>query len=135
MRKYKIEDTEFSEINITPFTDVVLVLLLIFMVASPIIVSGGLKINLPKAKAADKNQSQTNILYYTKNKDIYLNSEKMDINVLYEKAKSNFKKRNNYEVIVNADEDVKHGEVIMLIDIIKRAGANKFMIATQLPEN
>ena len=49
MRRYKIDEKEFSEINITPFTDVVLVLLLIFMIASPFLVVGALKVKLPEA--------------------------------------------------------------------------------------
>lgn len=135
MRKYKIEEKEFNEINITPFTDVVLVLLLIFMIASPFIVSGAIKVKLPSATNTDTSPSQSNTVYLTKYDEIYMNGKKVTLVELNKTASDEFLKRHNTEVVINADENAKHGDFVRLVDILKGAGATKFSIATEKQNN
>ena len=67
MRRHKLDEKEFSEINITPFTDVVLVLLIIFMITSPFLISGSFKVKLPQSA-----NSETEI---NKGVEIYLDEK------------------------------------------------------------
>ncbi|MGE5364387.1 MAG: ExbD/TolR family protein [Bacteroidota bacterium] len=134
MRRYRIEEKEFNEINITPFTDVVLVLLLIFMISSPFLVSGALKVKLPEAVNSEQNTEGSIEVYLSDKNDIYLNNKKMSmddfkINIQYE-----LMKRANKEVIIKADRNSLHGSFVQMLDILKSSGATKFLIATAKKE-
>ena len=131
MRKYRIDDKEFSEINITPFTDVILVVLIIFMITSPFLITGAMKVNLPKASSSE-NPVNNDIQIYLNNKDqIFLDDRIENIASLPADLQADFIKKNNRDVIVKADKDAVYGSVVNLFDIIKNAGAEKLLIATE----
>jgi biopolymer transport protein ExbD len=130
MRRFKVDSKEFSEINITPFTDVVLVLLIIFMIASPILVTGALKIKLPVADSSE-NVVKKNVELMINNKmEVYVNNKLIPENQLETVLKTEYAVKNNTEVIVNGDAEITHGYFIHILDIVKKSGATKLLIGT-----
>lgn len=131
MRRYKLELKEFSEINITPLTDVMLVLLIIFMVASPILVSGVLKVKLPNSSSSESGIVNNVEIFLTKKNEIFINNKLILEKELQSYLKNEFLRTGNTDVILNADVSVTYGEVVHLLDIVKGAGATKLMFGTQ----
>jgi biopolymer transport protein ExbD len=82
MRRYKLESKEFSEINITPFTDVVLVLLIIFMIASPFLVTGAMKVKLPQASTSENVVKKNVEIFVDANNNITVDDVKIPENQL-----------------------------------------------------
>ena len=129
-RRYTLPEKEFSEINITPFTDVILVLLIIFMITSPFLISGAFNIKLPKAVSADTQVNQGVEVYLSEKNEIIINNVIVPPAALAQTLKVDFLTRNNTEVVVKADKNVLHGNFVKLLDLIKTAGATKILIAT-----
>jgi biopolymer transport protein ExbD len=123
-----------AEINITPFTDVVLVLLIIFMITTPMLVQPGIKVKLPKAAAADtENDKPLEILIDSKG-DVFLANKRLDGGVadLKEKLTARLYNKPDTPVVVKGDKDVRYDVVIQVIDAAKQAGAKKFALAVEL---
>lgn len=130
MRRYKLDDKEFSEINITPLTDVILVVLIIFMIASPLLITGALKVKLPKASSSETTINNDIQVYLNDKDQIYLDDKLVDITELPADLQADFIQKNNREVIIKADKDAVYGNVVQLLDAIKNAGATKLLMST-----
>lgn len=118
---------QFSDINITPLVDVVLVLLIIFMVTTPMLVKG-IKVNLPKTSSGVQNASKKDIIIsINRNGSYYIDKVAVD-----EKALRDFlKSHNKRAVIIKSDRDVTYGIVVKLIDIVKTSGISRVGLATK----
>ncbi len=130
MRRYKLDDKEFSEINITPLTDVILVVLIIFMITSPLLITGALKVKLPKASSSETTINNDIQVYLNDKDQIYLDDKLVDITELPADLQADFIQKNNREVIIKADKNAVYGNVVALLDAIKTAGATKLLMAT-----
>lgn len=120
------DEDGINEINITPFVDVVLVLLVIFMVTAPIMVKESMNIQLPKAKSTDQSNNKTISVGISKTGQILLNGELIDLTLLYDKAVKEKLAFPNVQVMINADRESIHGDVIKVLDQIKLAGIKNF---------
>ncbi|MFA6011726.1 MAG: biopolymer transporter ExbD [Desulfobacteraceae bacterium] len=123
-----------SEINITPFTDVVLVLLIIFMIATPVLLQPGIKVELPKAQAADSNTEKNISITIGDNGEIYLDDQRMDIGKLKYEIATRLSKNPSMAVIVKGDKEVKYELVVKVIDAAKLSGAKKFALGVDLKD-
>lgn len=130
MRRYNLEEKEFSEINITPFTDVILVVLIIFMITSPILISGALKVKLPQASSSETVLNNSIQIYLDSKNEIYIDDKLITLDELPERLKTEFADKKTTEVIINADQGVIYGKVVNLLDVIKNSGATKLLMAT-----
>ncbi len=110
-----------AEINITPFTDVVLVLLIIFMIATPFIYQSSMKVELPQASKSEE-ASRDLIVTINNRGEIFLDNTKMDLNALKRKLLASVKSKPNTSVIVNGDRNVRYDAVIQVMDIMTQAG-------------
>ena len=123
-----------NEINITPFVDVMLVLLVIFMVTTSYVVADSLKIDLPEAATGDHTEPSVVMITFTVDKDtnarqLYLNGEKSDeagLRTHIQKVKAEGKK--DVQAVIAADRTASHGEVIHIIDVVKQEGILKFAL-------
>jgi len=120
-----------SEINVTPFVDVMLVLLIIFMVTAPMMMQG-VEVNLPKVTTKNiKTSDEPLILTITKKRMLYIENRTVDLDGLETKLKAIFKYRKNKEILLRADKDVPYGFVIQVMAKVKRAGINKLGMVTE----
>ena len=121
-------DEPISEINIVPFVDIILVVLIIFMITTPFIVKPSFNINLPKAASGDETTpSQLNITL-TSDGATMLNGKASSNEAISKFATETLITRPDTQAIIAADKDVPHGRVVGLIDVVKSAGIKKFAI-------
>src|SRR5512139_2462691 len=100
-----------SEINITPFTDVVLVLLIIFMIATPFIYQSSLKVQLPQASKSEE-VSRDVIININAQCYVFLEDKKINLDTLKYRLKAMVKRKNETFVIINGDKNAKYDSVI-----------------------
>jgi biopolymer transport protein ExbD len=123
----------FSDINITPFVDIVLVLLVIFMVTAKYMVSQSIPVDLPKASTAAAGQPAIVSCSIDAQSQMYVDKVPMDPKDIKAALKSKAASDPELRAIINADKSVPHGRVVELIDVIRGAGIEKFAIQTELP--
>lgn len=123
------DDAPIAEINIVPFVDIILVVLIIFMVTTPFIVKPSININLPKAASGEETvPSQLNISISGKG-EFLLNGKPSDKESIGNYAKEALAKSPDTQAIISADKETPHGTVVSIIDIVKSAGIKKFAIS------
>jgi biopolymer transport protein TolR len=121
-----------SGINITPFTDVVLVLLVIFMIATPVLVRSGITVNLPKVTRADAQQPQTLTVSIDAVGNVYLNQAKVALTSLNTSITALLKGRTDVPVVILGDKDVKYDLVVQVLQIVKTSGITHLSLAVDL---
>ncbi len=128
MKGMSQDDDPISEINVTPLVDVMLVLLIIFMVTTPMIMKPSINVNLPKAASSD--QSSPGELGITISKDgiIFSNGKQVSEDALKADALALVAQKPEVQAMISADRETPHGTVITVIDIVKGAGVKKFAI-------
>ena len=111
-----------SEINVTPFVDVMLVLLIIFMVTAPLM-QQGIDVQLPETSSAGVSVTEEPLtLVIKKNKTLYIGKTKVPVNGLRKKIKAIMKTRKNKQVYLQADKRVEYGFVANTMAEIRSAG-------------
>lgn len=119
-----------SEINVTPFVDVVLVLLIIFMVTAPMM-QEGVDVNLPQAKGKSLPSKEKRMtITITSKKEIYLNNRKVELPKLEIRLKKIFQNRVDKELFLKADEVVPYGFVVKTMAVIRSAGIDQLGMVT-----
>jgi biopolymer transport protein ExbD len=116
------------DINVTPLVDITLVLLIVFMVTAAYIVNPAIKVDLPRA-ASGTEQTRT-VLALTLMKDgaLYLNGERSNDDAVTHAIGNELPRNPELQAIIAADRAVPHGDVVHLIDLVKRAGVHRFAI-------
>ncbi len=135
-RKAETSGGVFSEINITPLTDIFLVLLIIFMVTTAVTIESAAHVDLPKADApTDPNQKPKGIVVtYTADHLIYVNQQSVVLPQLEGALHDALDKSPDKIVIFQGDPKVILGDMVHILDIAKSAGAEAIAIAvSQLP--
>lgn len=127
--------TVITGINITPFVDVVLVLLVIFMITAPVLMKDIIDIRLPKTATGDGQVMQTLGVAVNKNGNILLNGNLVDEDGLKVAAKEALTKSAESQAIISADVDAAYGRVVKVIDILKSQGLEKFAVQIEREEN
>jgi len=119
-----------AEINIVPFVDVVLVLLLIFMLTAPMMYRG-IDVNLPKAAAKPTAVEERMILTVTKDRTLYLNDKPIALTTLEPQLREAFKSRTDKTLYLKADAGLAYGAVIETMDRVRRAGIERLGMVTE----
>jgi len=123
-------DRLMSDINVTPFVDVMLVLLIIFMVTAPMMVQG-VDVALPEATSKPlESETEPLIITIDKNNAIYINDYEVSLGFLQEKLVKVLEGRRDREVYFRADKDIPYGIVVQVISEIKGAGVEKLGMVT-----
>lgn len=119
-----------SEINVTPFVDVMLVLLIIFMVSAPLLTKG-VSVDLPNAQAPrmDINQEKL-LLTVAKDKKIFLGQAEVPYDRLEQTLIHNERLKRDKELYVFADEEVPYGLVARVLAVVRKAGIEKLGLVT-----
>jgi biopolymer transport protein TolR len=125
----KTTQSTLSEINMVPFIDVVLVLLIIFMITAPILQSG-IEVDVPKTKTVKEINEPRLVITIDKNQLIYLADVPVNINQLGTKVKAQLKKPQD-SVFLRADETIPFGTFAKVIDALRQSGVSNISIVTE----
>jgi biopolymer transport protein TolR len=134
-RRGRRVSTSLSEINVIPLVDVMLVLLIIFMVAAPMM-QKGVEVNLPVSRRADK-LSNTKPLYvtvpttYANDRRVFIDEEGVPVDVLAERMRQEMQTRTDKQVFLRGDGAVKLQELMDVFGRLKEAGIEKVGIVAQ----
>ena len=122
------DDDVISSINIIPFVDIVLVLLIIFMVTSTTIIKAALKVELPTAASAGSEVESTVNLVFTKDGRLFLDGEEVDRDEMRLNLESGARANPNIQAVISADRVLPYGDVVGLIDLVKQSGITTFAL-------
>jgi biopolymer transport protein TolR len=134
-RRGRRVSTSLSEINVIPLVDVMLVLLIIFMVAAPMM-QKGVEVNLPVARRADK-LTNAEPLYvtipasYRRDRRIFLDKESIPVDVLGERMKQAMTGRSDKQVYLRGDGAVQLQELMDVFGRLKEAGVQKIGVVAE----
>jgi biopolymer transport protein TolR len=119
-----------SEINVTPLVDVMLVLLIIFMVAAPMM-TAGVQVDLPQADAPRMDvDEQRIILSVDATQQIFLGEDPVPFDRLEDVLRHNARLQTEHEIFVQADESVPYGVVVRVLAVVRRAGIESLGLVT-----
>jgi len=122
------DDEPITAINITPMVDIMLVLLIIFMVTASIINAPSIKVELPDAATGEETETTNLGITLDPDANWYLNGEpttEKDVRALIQ---SEQKLGNDIQVAIAADESVRHGEFVKVMDVVRQEGVTKFAV-------
>jgi biopolymer transport protein TolR len=120
-----------SDINVTPFVDVMLVLLIIFMVTAPMMMQG-VDVSLPEATSEPLDSEKEHlIITIDKKNQIFINDYKVSVEFLSEKLAKILEGRADREVFLKADKDMRYGTIVKVMAEIKGAGVEKLGMVTE----
>jgi len=122
--------TSLSEINVTPFVDVVLVLLIIFMITAPILESG-IEVDLPKTKTVKVVNAEKVVITITKGQDIYVGNDPINIHRLGSYVLDQLHGAGDTPVFVRCDQAVSFGAFAKVMDALKQANLTNVSIVTE----
>lgn len=129
----KSDEDIVAEINITPLTDIFLVLLIIFMITSSALIESGAEINLPEVAKTD-TVSRNVVVTLTTIGDIYVNGKMVNKHTFEEELKKALTETDNKLVILEGDKNAMLGDAVRLISLAKEAGASEIAIAADKEE-
>ncbi len=122
-------DGLITEINVTPFVDVVLVLLILFMLAAPAVYQSALKVKLPTVTSASKVKHVTLHFFVSSKGEIQVDRERIQAHAVEALVKRAISIDPNADAMISADKSVAHGNVIEIIDLIKTSGIHEVALA------
>ena len=122
------DDDVIADINITPFVDIILVVLIIFMVTATTIVKQSVKVNLPDAASGEKTESTSLGLTLLEDGALLLDGEAVSTDALVNALKTAKAENDDVVCLISADKAVDHGRVVWLMDLVKSNGIARFAI-------
>jgi len=122
--------TSLSDINITPFVDVVLVLLIIFMLTAPILESG-IEVDLPKTKTAKAVSEEKVVITIDKKQNIYVGNDPVNIHRLGVRVLDQLKGEKGQPIFIRCDQNVSFGAFAQVVDALKQANLTNLNIVTE----
>ncbi len=132
MKKKYRNKKAISEINVTPFVDVMLVLLIIFMVTAPLLTSG-IKINLPESSSILKNEKKDPVtVSLNSNGEIFIQKKKFSKEQLIIKLTLLKENNKNLKIYIKGDKKLNYGKVMELMNLINKSGFKKVALVTKL---
>jgi biopolymer transport protein TolR len=122
--------TSLSEINIVPFVDVMLVLLIIFMITAPILQSG-IEVNLPKTKTVKEVSEERLVVTIDRGQLIYLGNDAVNIHDLGNKVHAQMRNPQSDAVFLRCDETVPFGTFATVVDALRQSGIENVSVVTE----
>jgi biopolymer transport protein ExbD len=126
-----------AEINITPLTDVILVLLLIFMVATPFIFQSSVKIALPQSKSMDQPPLEVTVSVNA-NGDAFLENKqyslRFDLDILKFKLTSMMKSKKGSTLLIRGDKNTQYDFIMRVVDLATQIGVDHVVLLTELKQ-
>ena len=129
------DDPVMADINVTPLVDVMLVLLIIFMIAAPML-HQGIEVALPRAQAENLQMRTEDPLVLSIDRDgkIFLRSTPVEIEDLVDQIKAQTEARGDDSVFLKGDRDVPYGRIVEVLDVLHRGGIVHVGMVTDQPK-
>ena len=132
MKKNYHSRKSISEINVTPFVDVMLVLLIIFMVTAPLL-TAGIKINLPESASVLKNEKNDPVTVSMNSKgEIYIQKKKISPDDLIKRLVALKGQNKDLKIYIKGDKNLNYGKIMDLMSFINKSGFKKVALVTKL---
>ena len=132
MKKNYHSRKSISEINVTPFVDVMLVLLIIFMVTAPLL-TAGIKINLPESASVLKNEKNDPVTVSMNSKgEIYIQKQKISPDELIKRLIALKGQNKDLKIYIKGDKNLNYGKIMDLMSFINKSGFKKVALVTKL---
>ena len=122
--------TSLSDINVTPFVDVVLVLLNIFMLTAPILQSG-IEVNVPKTRTVKEITEERLVITIDRSQRVYLGNDPININQIGPRLRARMRDPARQSIFLRADQNVPFGAFATVMDAVKQAGITNVSIVTE----
>jgi biopolymer transport protein ExbD/biopolymer transport protein TolR len=122
--------SSLSEINVTPFVDVVLVLLVMFMVTAPVLQSG-IEVEVPKTKTVKEISEERLVITIDKDQRVFLGNDPININDIADRLHEKIRDPQGQSVFIRSDENVPFGAFATVMDAVKQTGITNVSIVTQ----
>jgi biopolymer transport protein TolR len=122
--------SSLSEINITPFVDVVLVLLVMFMVTAPILQSG-IEVEVPKTKTVKEISEERIVITIDRDQRIFLGNDPININEISKSLHEKIRDPQGQSIFIRSDENVPFGAFATVMDAVKQTGITNVSIVTE----
>jgi biopolymer transport protein TolR len=122
--------TALSDINVTPFVDVVLVLLIIFMLTAPILQSG-VEVAVPKTKTVKEITEERIVISIDRQQRVFMGNDPVNINDIAEKIRAQVRDPENQAIYLRADQNVPFGAFATVMDAVKQSGITNVSIVTE----
>jgi len=122
--------TSLSDINVTPFVDVVLVLLIIFMLTAPILQSG-IEVNVPKTRTVKEITEERLVITIDRSQRVYLGNDPININQIGPRLRARMRDPTRQSIFLRADQNVPFGAFATVMDAVKQSGITNVSIVTE----
>jgi biopolymer transport protein TolR len=122
--------SSLSQINVTPFVDVVLVLLIIFMITAPVLQSG-IEVAVPKTRTVMEITEERLVISIDRQQRVYLGNDPINLNEIAPKLQRQLRDPERMHIYVRSDENVPFGAFATVMDAVKRAGVTNVSIVTE----
>jgi biopolymer transport protein ExbD/biopolymer transport protein TolR len=122
--------TSLADINVTPFVDVVLVLLIIFMLTAPILQSG-IEVNVPKTRTVKEITEERLVITIDRSQRVYLGNDPININQIGARLRARLRDPGRQSIFLRADQNVPFGAFATVMDAVKQAGITNVSIVTE----
>ena len=119
-----------AEINVTPFVDVVLVLLIIFLITAPMML-GGIDVRVPKTETRNIQPEERLVLTITRDRGVFLDNQPISLDRLTRVLTSMVRRNAKASVFLKADESVAYGTVMKVLDVVKKSGVDRVGMVTE----
>ena len=123
-------ETSLSEINVTPFVDVVLVLLIIFMLTAPVLQSA-IEVNVPRTKTVRQISEERLVISINSKQEVFLGNDPININSLGDQLRQKIRDPHGQSIYVRADQNVPFGVFATVMDAVKATGISNVSIVTE----
>ena len=129
--KFKTGKKKSTIINITSLIDVLFLLLIFMMVSSTFMEEPGIKLDLPETKSAPSVKKSEYILYVKLEGELFLNEKSISLEELGESLKNTLLEMKDESLILKGDTNIPYGRIVKIMDIVKKSGVKKLIIATR----
>ncbi|TDY01670.1 protein TolR [Thiohalophilus thiocyanatoxydans] len=137
----RVKRKRMSEINVVPYIDVMLVLLIIFMVTAPLL-SEGIEVNLPEsgAKTLEETEEEPLVVSVNREGDYFINlgeqaDKPLQAETLVQRVNAILRQRNDKTVYVKGDRDANYGQVVTMMATLQEAGVRDLGLVTRSPDD
>jgi len=132
--KLKTVKSKTLTLNMTSLIDVLFILIIFFAVSSTFLEQPGIELNLPEAESSETYTTQKIIIYADKDKNLFLNDQLISTNTLVEEIKKLGTLSEESSIVLKADQEVDHGDIIKIMDILRTNNIYKIIISTSISE-